>query len=67
MVVASSGSMDYTSISLNGSPFTNDNAIRFSVSGYSPGVTFPLFVVVHYFGSETGIEFDSPAGLTRIN
>ena len=64
VVVASAGSMDYTSVSLNAS--TNDNAIRFSVSGYAPGVNFPMFVVVHYMGSETGIEFDSPAGLTRI-
>jgi hypothetical protein len=68
MVVASSGTMDHVTISLNGNSGTNDNAIRFSVSG-SPigGVTFPLFVAVSYFGSETGIEFDSPAGLTRIS
>jgi hypothetical protein len=60
--------MDHVTISLNGNSGTNDNAIRFSVSG-SPigGVTFPLFVAVSYFGSETGIEFDSPAGLTRIS
>ena len=69
MVVASSGTMDHVTISLNGNSGTNDNAIRFSVSG-SPtngGVTFPLFVAVSYFGSETGFEFDSPAGLTRIS
>jgi hypothetical protein len=67
VVAASSGSMDHTTISLNGSGSTNDNAIRFSVSGSAQGqVIFPMFVLVHYMGSETGIEFDSPAGLTRI-
>jgi hypothetical protein len=49
---------------LNGSSGTNDNALRISTSGGN--VNYVLFVLVHYFGSETGIEFDSPAGLTKI-
>lgn len=59
-----SDASSYTTFTLNGSSSTNDNALRINTSGST--VNYVLFVIVHYFGSETGIEFDSPAGLTKI-
>jgi hypothetical protein len=56
-----SDASSYTTFSLNAN--ANDNALRINCTS---NVNYVLFVIVHYFGSETGIEFDSPAGLTKV-